>query len=195
MNYLAHIYLSGKEPQVILGNFMADSIKGNQYKNYPKQIQKGILLHRHIDSTTDAHPSFRNSTKRLHANYGHYSGIIVDIFYDHFLAKNWNDYATISLEEFANKSYQLFKENHALLTPQIQYMLPYMVQNNWLYNYQYLEGIADTLTGMNRRTKNKSGMDKATYELMEYYEAFEADFRIVFRTLMQRSEKFIKYFN
>jgi len=195
MNYLAHIYLSGKEPQVILGNFMADSIKGNQYKNYPKQIQKGILLHRHIDSTTDAHPSFRNSTKRLHANYGHYSGIIVDIFYDHFLAKNWNDYATISLEEFTNKSYQLFKENHTLLTPQIQYMLPYMVQNNWLYNYQYLEGIADTLTGMNRRTKNKSGMDKATYELMEYYEAFEADFRIVFRTLMQRSEKFIKYFN
>jgi acyl carrier protein phosphodiesterase len=195
MNYLAHIYLSGKEPQVILGNFMADSIKGNQYKNYPKQIQKGILLHRHIDSTTDAHPSFRNSTKRLHANYGHYSGIIVDIFYDHFLAKNWNDYETISLEEFTNKSYQLFKENHALLTPQTQYMLPYMVKNNWFYNYQYLEGIADTLTGMNRRTKNKSGMDKATYELMEYYEAFEADFRVVFKTLMQRSEKFIKYFN
>lgn len=195
MNYLAHIYLSGKEPQVILGNFMADSIKGNQYKNYPKQIQKGILLHRHIDSTTDAHPSFRNSTKRLHANYGHYSGIIVDIFYDHFLAKNWNDYETISLEEFANKSYQLFKKNHALLTPQIQYMLPYMVKNNWFYNYQYFEGIADTLTGMNRRTKNKSGMDKATYELMEYYEAFEADFRVVFKTLMQRSEKFIKYFN
>ena len=195
MNYLAHIYLSGKEHQVILGNFMADSIKGNQYKNYPKQIQKGILLHRHIDSTTDAHPSFRNSTKRLHANYGYYSGIIADIFYDHFLAKNCNDYATISLEEFANKSYQLFKENHALLTPQIQYILPYMVQNNWLYNYQYLEGIADTLSGMNRRTKNKSGMDKATYELMDYYEAFEADFRVVFRTLMQRSEKFIKYFN
>ena len=195
MNYLAHIYLSGKEPQVILGNFMADSIKGNQYKKYPKQIQKGILLHRHIDSTTDAHPSFRNSTKRLHANYGHYSGIIVDIFYDHFLAKNWNDYETISLEEFANKSYQLFKKNHALLTLQTQYMLPYMVKNNWFYNYQYFEGIADTLTGMNRRTKNKSGMDKATYELMEYYEAFEADFRVVFKTLMQRSEKFIKYFN
>jgi acyl carrier protein phosphodiesterase len=195
MNYLAHIYLSGKEPQVILGNFMADSIKGKQYKNYTKQIQKGILLHRHIDSTTDAHPSFRNSTRRLHANYGHYSGIIVDIFYDHFLAKNWDDYATISLEEFANKNYKLFKENHTLLTLQIQYMLPNMVQNNWLYNYQYFEGIADTLTGMNRRTKNKSGMDKATYELIEYYEAFEADFRVVFRTLMQRSEKFIKYFN
>ena len=70
-----------------------------------------------------------------------------------------------------------------------------MVQNNWLYNYQYLEGISDTLTGMNKRIKNKSEMDKATYELMEYYEAFEADFRVVFRTLMQRSEKFIKYFN
>ena len=195
MNYLAHIYLSGQEPLVILGNFMADSIKGNQYKKYPKQIQKGILLHRHIDSTTDAHPRFRNSTRRLHANYGHYSGIIVDIFYDHFLAKNWDDYATISLEEFANKNYQLFKDNHTLLTPQIQYILPYMVQNNWLYNYQYLEGIADTLSGMNRRTKNKSGMNKATYELMEHYETFEADFRVVFKTLILHSEKFIENFN
>lgn len=88
MNFLAHIYLSGNNPCVVIGNYMADSIKGRQYKTFDKNIQKGILLQRQIDTSTDAHPNFKSSTKRLHANYGDYSGIIVDIFYDHFLAKN-----------------------------------------------------------------------------------------------------------
>ena len=67
-------------PNVMIGNFIADSIKGSKYSSYPSEIQKGILLHRQIDTMTDAHPAFRKSTKRLHKNYGHYSGIIVDIF-------------------------------------------------------------------------------------------------------------------
>ena len=87
MNYLAHVYLSGSDQNIMIGNFIADSIKGSKYLEYPIAIQKGILLHRKIDSFTDHHPSFRNSTKKLHQRYGHYSGIIVDIFYDHFLAK------------------------------------------------------------------------------------------------------------
>ena len=106
---------------------MADSIKGRQYKAFDKNIQKGILLHRQIDTSTDAHPNFKSSTKRLHANYGHYSGIIVDIFYDHFLAKNWKDYSNQNLSEFANKNYRLFQKNFKRHTPQIQYMFPLYV--------------------------------------------------------------------
>nr|AOE07688.1 acyl carrier protein phosphodiesterase [uncultured bacterium] len=114
------------------------------------------MLHRQIDTSTDAHPNFKSSTKRLHANYGHYSGITVDIFYDHILAKNWKDYSSQSLSEFADKNYRLFQKNFKRLTTQIQYMLPNMVQNNWLYNYQFIDGILDTLNGMNRHTKRKS---------------------------------------
>ena len=88
MNYLAHIYLSNEEEEITLGNFIADGVKGKKYVQFPLGIQQGILLHRAIDSFTDAHPIVRKSTKRLHKKYGHYSGVIVDILYDHFLAKN-----------------------------------------------------------------------------------------------------------
>ena len=86
MNFLAHIYLSGNNKEITIGNFIADGIRGKDYKKYPEAIQTGILLHRQIDTFTDAHKTVRQSTKRLHENYGHYSGVIVDILYDHFLA-------------------------------------------------------------------------------------------------------------
>jgi len=106
MNFLAHIYLSGNNKNVTLGNFIADSIKGKKYQNFPKDIQTGILLHRAIDSYTDAHPVFKQSTKRLHKKYSHFSGVIVDIFYDHFLAKNWNDYSEIPLDTYTYNFYE-----------------------------------------------------------------------------------------
>jgi len=92
MNFLAHIYLTDKLPLETIGNFMADGIKGKKYLKYGDEIQKGILIHRWIDSYTDSHSIVKQSTKRLHAKYGHYSGVIVDILYDHFLAKNWSHY-------------------------------------------------------------------------------------------------------
>jgi len=88
MNFLAHIYLSGQDELIKIGNFMADTVKGKNYQNYPKKLKIGILLHRFIDSYTDSHVVFRQTTKRLHPNYGHYSGVLADMFYDHFLCKN-----------------------------------------------------------------------------------------------------------
>ena len=93
MNFLAHIYLSGNNDMLKIGNFMADSVRGHHYLDYPDEIRKGILLHRYIDTFTDAHPIYRKSKHRLHEKYGHYSGVIMDIVYDHFLAKNWNNYS------------------------------------------------------------------------------------------------------
>ena len=106
MNYLAHIYLSENDEKVAIGNFISDSIRGKNYLNYPKEIQVGILLHREIDTFTDAHPIVRKSTKRLHKNYGHYAGVIVDVFYDHFLAKNWCHYSSVPLEVFIQNFYR-----------------------------------------------------------------------------------------
>ena len=191
MNYLAHIFLSGENPNVMIGNFMADSIKGSKHDFYPPEIQKGILLHRQIDTTTDAHPAFRKSTKRLHKNYGHYSGIIVDIFYDHFLAKNWADYSTIPLADYIQSFYKLLSDNTELLPHNIQKMAPIMMEGNWLLIYADLEGIDRVLGGMNRRTKNKSGMDKAGQELRKYYSLFEADFKVVMKDLQKLSSEFL----
>ena len=191
MNYLAHIFLSGGQPDIMIGNFIADSIKGSKYSSYPPEIQKGILLHRQIDTTTDAHPAFRQSTKRLHKNYGHYSGIIVDIFYDHFLAKNWSEYSDIPLADYIQSFYKLLRDNFEILPANIQKIAPIMMEGNWLLIYAELEGIDRVLAGMNRRTKNRSGMDKAGQELKEFYTLFEADFRLVIKDLQTLSDDFL----
>ena len=191
MNYLAHIFLSGGDPNIMIGNFIADSIKGSKYSSYPAEIQKGILLHRQIDTTTDAHPAFRQSTKRLHKNYGHYSGIIVDIFYDHFLAKNWSEYSDIPLADYIQSFYKLLRDNFEILPANIQKIAPIMMEGNWLLIYAELEGIDRVLAGMNRRTKNRSGMDKAGQELKEFYTLFEADFRLVIKDLQTLSDDFL----
>ena len=183
MNFLAHIYLSGDNDLVKIGNFMADGIRGKQYENFPNEIQKGILLHRTIDTYTDAHPIFRQSTKRLHKNYHHYAGVIVDVFYDHFLAKNWNTYSQEKLEEYVERFYQSLHQNRDILTSRTQGLMPYMIQHNWLVSYQTVEGIKRILTQMDSRTNQQSKMRFATNELLEFYSDFEDEFTAFFKDL------------
>ncbi len=183
MNFLAHIYLSGDNELVTIGNFIADGVRGKQYKKFSKDIQIGILLHRQIDTFTDTHPIVRQSTKRLHKNYSHYSGVIVDILYDHFLAKNWANYSVIPLEIYVDDFYESLQSHFELLPTRTQKMMPYMIADNWLLNYANIEGIQRVLNGMNRRTKNVSGMDKATLELQHYYSEFEDEFTAFFEKL------------
>ncbi len=183
MNYLAHIYLSGTNEEVIIGNFIADGIKGKKYEKYPADIQKGILLHRSIDSYTDSHPIVKKSTSRLHEHYSHYSGVIVDILYDHFLAKNWKHYSNVPLAIFVDKFYTLLKEHFEILPPRIQRMMPHMIDNNWLYSYRTVEGIGTILAQMNVRTKGVSKMNLAVYDLERHYDAFENEFVHFFEEL------------
>lgn len=183
MNFLAHIYLSGNNEFIKIGNFMADGIRGKQFENYPEAIQKGILLHRAIDTFTDAHPIFRESTKRLHERYHHYAGVIVDIFYDHFLAKNWKKYSEVNLDEYVAQFYQSLYTHHDLLSERTQNMLPYMEKQNWLLSYQTVEGIHQILTQMDRRTKNSSNMRYASEELQANYSDFEKEFTLFFEEI------------
>jgi len=189
MNYLAHIFLSGENNSVTIGNFIADGIKGKDYKKYPKDIQTGILLHRQIDTYTDSHKTVRQSTKRLHAKYNHYSGVIVDILYDHFLAKNWSKYSDIPLEDYIETFYHSLEKNYELLPARIQKMMPYMITDNWLLSYASIEGITRVLNGMNRRIKNISNMNEAINELEEFYSEFENEFTLFFDDLIIFSKK------
>ena len=184
MNYLAHIYLSGDNELITIGNFIADGIRGKKYKTYQNDIQTGILLHRNIDTFTDAHTTVRQSTKRLHKNYGHYSGVIVDILYDHFLAKNWKNYSNIPLAYYIDGFYNSLENNFKILPQRIQQMMPYMIADNWLLSYASIEGIAKVLEGMNRRTKNRSQMNLAVNELQEFYNEFEDEFTRFFDELI-----------
>jgi acyl carrier protein phosphodiesterase len=183
MNFLAHIYLSGENDLIKIGNFMADGIRGKHYEHLPSDVQKGIVLHRAIDTFTDAHPIFRQSTKRLHERYHHYSGVIVDVFYDHFLAKNWTKYSEEPLDVFVERFYESLRTNYDILTDKTKGMMPYMIKHNWLVNYQYVDGIAHILFQMDQRTKNNSKMQFSVEELTEFYKDFEQEFAGFFEDL------------
>jgi len=169
----------------LIGNFIADAVKGNKYKKYSKKIQTGILLHREIDNYTDNHPIVKKSKRRLNERYKHYDGVIIDILYDHFLAKNWNDYSEIPLDVYAQNMYTFLNEHFESFPEKIQKMLPYMIEYNWLVSYASIDGIALVLYGMNRRTKGVSKMDMAIDDLKKHYKEFEVDFTTFFKDLEQ----------
>ncbi len=184
--------MSFDDKEITLGNFFADHIRGNKFKHFPEKIQKGILLHREIDTFTDSHPIAKQSSKRLHKNYSHYSRVIVDIFYDHFLAKNWSNYSKVPLRDYVENFYDLLEDNYDILPLGTQRMMPYMIADNWLLNYANLPGISRVLNGMNRRTQNRSKMNFAILDLEQNYDAFENEFTDFFEELVTFSGQKLK---
>ncbi len=189
MNFLAHIYLSNDNDFIKIGNFMADGIRGNDYNNFPDDVKKGILLHRQIDTFTDSHLIYRKSKHRLHEKYGHYSGVIMDILYDHFLAKNWQNYSNEKLEDFAANFYKSLFDNENILTERTKNMLPYMYDRNWLVSYGTIAGIEMILFQMDHRTKHRANMQEAIVELKHFYVEFEEEFTAFFEELIAFSNK------
>ena len=191
MNFLAHLLLSGPTQatdyaDVLMGNFIADSVPGRQLENHPPAVQAGIRLHRAIDTFTDQHPVVRRSTQRLRAaGYGKYAGVISDMFLDHFLARHFAEFSPESLSNFARRVYALLQAREAEMPPRVQQMLAYMVQHDWLLGYAETEGIRRALGGLSRRASAGSGMETAATELLANYEAYEADFREFFLQLQQ----------
>jgi acyl carrier protein phosphodiesterase len=173
MNFLAHIYLSGDNDKVKIGNFIGDWVKGNDFKKYPADIQKGILIHRSIDSYTDNHPIVRMSKNRLNDKYHKYSGVIIDIFYDHFLAVDWHIFSTIPLKEFIDDLNSCLTTSMDILPENIQEFIPHFMKKRWLESYATPEGIEKVLAGM---SQNTSLPDK-TVDAIEILKTSYADFR------------------
>lgn len=192
MNFLAHLYLSGKSDELRIGNFIGDAVKGNMVAEFPSVIQHGIRLHRAIDSYTDTHPKVLESARRLYPYYHKYAGVIVDIYYDHFLAKYWHEFSDVELSAFAEEIYGLMTQNTHALPLRSKQMLPYMIKHNWLESYAQLEGVNRVLHGMSTRTKFNSGMETAGRELEEFYASFEEEFRSFFPDVIKHSEEFIR---
>lgn len=152
MNYLSHLYLSGPSDGVKLGNFIGDYVKGNRFSLYPPEIRKGILLHRQIDSFMDEHPLSHASAELFRARYTRFSRVIIDVVYDHYLAKNWDKYSDQSLHDFVNEVHKLFITNYFILPPQVRQFLPFLIRSRRMENYQHLSGIEKTLKIMANHT-------------------------------------------
>jgi len=189
MNFLAHLYLSGNDDEIALGNFIADAVKGKAILNYDENIKKGILLHREIDSFTDNHNVFKKSRIHLNNKYGRYSGVIVDIFYDHFLAANWKNYSKTELKEFTSNAYKITLKHFNILPKKTKRILPFMIAQNWLAGYANLKDLKRVFYGMDRRTDFKSGMKDAVDDLIMNYNDFDEDFKAFFPDVIGFVEK------
>ncbi|MCB0820448.1 MAG: DUF479 domain-containing protein [Bacteroidetes bacterium] len=176
MNYLAHLYLSGNDTGLIIGNFIADAVKGKQIEDFPEDVIKGIKLHRQIDMFTDSHPVLERGKEALRPKFRKYSGVVMDVFGDHFLAKNWSDYSKTDLPEFAENMYQILHQHKQVFPEKSRYTLHYMSMQDWLSNYRHIEGIKRSLGGLARRAKFHSGMENAHKELERHYLFFQSIF-------------------
>lgn len=192
MNFLAHLYLSGDHPPVMVGNFIGDFVKGRELAAVlGPGVAAGVELHRAIDEFTDRHPVVKESKNRLRPKYRHYAGVITDIFYDHYLAVRWDEYHSEALESYASRAYQLVIDHDAVLPERVKQMLPFMMRGNWLLNYARLEGIERALSGMSRRTSFESRMDESIDELRTYYDDFDREFQLFFPELKDFSEQWL----
>lgn len=185
MNFLSHLFLSGNSEEILLGNFIADAVKGNMILQFPPGIQQGIQLHRKIDTYTDTHEVVDRSKQRLRPIYKKYSPVITDVFYDHFLANKWEVYSDRPLSDYVQEIYELVNRNHHFLPEKTAQFNFYMQQNNILEAYARLEGIEKVLYGMSRRTPFESNMEKAIHDLKKDYHLYEEEFDLFFPELIQ----------
>ena len=177
MNFLAHTYLSGNNEKVIIGNFIGDHVKRNNYKNYHKDIAQGILLHRFIDSYTDKHALIKEMKQYFSPKYRLYSGVIIDVLMDHFLAINWSDYHHKSLKKYVNNIYRILASNFFSLPIRVQGFLPFLIKNNRLYNYSKIEGVESSLNAMTRYTSLPKETEFAIETLNKNYHALNDLFK------------------
>lgn len=185
MNFLAHVFLSGTNEQLILGNLIADSVKGKMIDSFDEGVKKGIQLHRLIDQYTDNHFVVKRSKARLETTYKKYAGVIADIYYDHFLAANFPFYSPVSLSQTAHTAYNILIRNFEILPPQSKRILPYMATQNWLEGYANLHDLQRVFNGMSRRASFVSGMENAILDLKKDYQDYEKDFFDFFPDLIK----------
>ncbi len=180
MNFLAHIYLSGDDEEIIIGNFIADAIKGNKYNGYSNGIRFGILLHRKIDTFTDNHQVFKQSVQKLRPAYGKFSGAVVDMLYDHFLAAKWQEYSDVPLKAYSTKIYKIIETNSFIFPEKIRYFSTFFIKRDRINCYAKLNCFEDVLLKMGIYTplpeKSKEGMNI----IKENYEEFKTEFKLFF---------------
>lgn len=172
MNFLAHAYLSFNHPDLLVGNMISDFVKGKKKFDYSYEIQKGITLHREIDTFTDAHEATKEARGFLKPAVGLYSGAFVDVVYDHFLANDPAEFTDTSLQLHANNTYNILYSYNPVLPDKFKIMLPYMKSQNWLYNYKSFSGTESSFGGLVRRASY-------LYTSVEVFDLFQKHYSLL----------------
>lgn len=183
MNFLAHLLLAGNNKYSIIGNFIADHVKGSSIELYNEQIRDGIRFHRKIDVFTDSNQVVKDTILTLRPNFRKYAGVVLDMYYDHFLGKDWGRYSTETLNEFTARIFEVLRSSYDILPQRSRYILPYMMAENWLLNYRNFEGLHQALTGISKRTTFGSGLENAVEHLKNHYDVYQVSFNEFFPQL------------
>jgi acyl carrier protein phosphodiesterase len=176
MNYLAHVFLSGEDEEIVIGNFIGDYVKGINFRKYSDSIKKGILLHRDIDTFTDRNKKVRKSKSLFKNRYGKYSGIIIDIFYDHFLTKNWSEFSSVPLKDFTLNLHKILNKYFDILPEKVKQFVPSFINNDWIKYYKSVFGIKQVLKRMSSITTLPDETSYAINVLKDNYNVLESDF-------------------
>ncbi|MEO6595161.1 MAG: ACP phosphodiesterase [Planctomycetota bacterium] len=177
MNWLAHLRLAPTAPLLRLGNLAGDFVRGVDITTLHPDLRAGIHQHRAIDRFVDAHALVRGSRHRLDVRFRRFAGVLVDVYYDHFLARDWavhGDGRTLAL--FVDEVHAQLREHAALLPPRLQQVLPHMQRQAWLAGYAKVEGIDTVLQNMARRVARPTPLADGGAELRAQYEALDGDF-------------------
>lgn len=192
MNYVAHQYLSFGNTELQIGNLYGEVVRGKDYLTLQSGIQKGVLLHRRIDSFTDSHPIVKSSCNRFYPRYGKYAPVIVDVMYDYLLIKHWKNYSDQSFEDFVNECYELFRKNFESFPSRLQFIVQHLLKYDWFHNYATLEGVSKTLYGIGQRSKFPNEIGTAVEEISEYENEFQKEFEQFFPELIAECRNFIE---
>lgn len=184
MNYLAHAFLSNDDTDLLIGNFIADHLRGNDFKAFPEKVIEGILLHRRIDTFTDSHLEFKKSKRLFYDGFEKYSGVLVDIYFDHLLAKNFKSHSPIDLNDFSKNVYSVYLNHQHLIPQSSARFLDYVVKNNIYTSYADIAGIQQVLNHLSHRIKHKSQLDDSVLLFKKYEEELQANFDIFFKDVM-----------
>jgi acyl carrier protein phosphodiesterase len=184
MNYLAHAFLSNNNKDLLIGNFIADHVRGNNFKNYPEEIVKGIYLHRQIDTFTDAHALFKTSKRLFYEGFEKYSGVLVDIYFDHLLARDFESYSNIPLKQFSKTVYDIYQQSQSLLPQHSSNFLDYVLKNDIYNSYSLLEGIERVLFHLSQRINRQVRLDRSVPLFSAHEKELQQNFASFFKEAM-----------
>lgn len=189
MNYLAHLYLAKDSDELLVGNFIGDFVKGKLNDRYPPEITRGIVLHRKIDVYTDSHPIVKDCRSLVSSRRRRFSGVMIDVFFDHFLNMKWSGYSTEPLDEFIMRVCSVIAQHEELLPPRAKKILPAIRDRNWLGRYRNIDDLGDVFEGLSRRISRENPLPGSEKELLENYSDFERYFNIFFPQIVDYSER------
>jgi acyl carrier protein phosphodiesterase len=185
MNYLAHFYLSDQTSEGFVGSILGDFVRGNYAGNFTETIEREIQMHRKIDAFTDSHQITKQSKQRVSVERSRYAGVLVDMFYDHFLASSFEKYSDISLSAFSAKVYQSLNLHQANLPEDFRIRLSRIVEHDLLGSYKTLPGIAFALQGISKRIKRENDLANGIVDLESNYEYLRSDFEMFLPQLIE----------